>query len=281
MVSLNRSRWEDETMNFRTALVMAASMIIAGSDGARASLKDLEVVGTGDGLAMLRAIAEAYNGDQTSVRIVVPKSIGSGGGILAVASDRARLGRIARPLKASEKASGLVEVPIARMPSAFFVHPSTGITRLTNIELTRLFDGTITSWRTIGGADTKVRLVRREESDSTLRVLRTSVPGWDKLTLSKRSKLAMTTQEAIETVKTVPGAIGFGPYSRDLDKVVNVLSVDERSPLDPGYPSAVTLSLIFKGGRKDEEISSFLAFCRTKTAAEIIARFGAAAIPQR
>lgn len=267
-------------MKFQKVLAVAAGIMIATSGGAKASLKDLEIVGTGDGLAMLRAIAEAFNGDQTSVRIVVPKSIGSGGGILAVASDRARLGRIARPLKASEKASGLVEVPIARMPSAFFVHPSTGITRLTSTELSQLFDGTITTWRSVGGAETKARLVRREESDSTLRVLRASIPGWANLALSKRSKLAMTTQEAIETVKSVPGAIGFGPYSRDLDKVVNVVSVDDRTPLDPRYPSAVTLSLIFKDSRKDEQIAAFLAFCRSKTAAEIIARFGAALIPQ-
>ena len=61
------------------------------------------------------------------------------------------------------------------------------------------------------------RVVRREDSDSTLTVLRASMPGWKDLTITDRSKMAMTTQEATASVREVRGAIEYGPFSKDLE----------------------------------------------------------------
>ena len=61
-------------------------------------------------------------------------------------------------------------------------------------------------------------MVRREEADSTLLVLRQSMPGWDKLVITGRSKMALTTQESIETVRKVRGAIGTGPYTKPITR---------------------------------------------------------------
>ena len=48
----------------------------------------LEIVGTGDGLEILRAMADRYSKLKPHVRVEIPPSIGSGGGIAAVGSGR-------------------------------------------------------------------------------------------------------------------------------------------------------------------------------------------------
>jgi phosphate transport system substrate-binding protein len=97
---------------FWVATVIACSL----SAGARAA--DLSVVGTGDGIDLLRALGAAYTADHPDINVIVPPSIGSGGGIAAVGSDKEVLARIARPLSDTEKQAGLVATPVFRLPSA-------------------------------------------------------------------------------------------------------------------------------------------------------------------
>ena len=59
---------------------------------------DLSVVGTGDGIDLLRALGAAYTADHPETNVIVPPSVGSGGGIAAVGSDKEVLARVARPL---------------------------------------------------------------------------------------------------------------------------------------------------------------------------------------
>jgi phosphate transport system substrate-binding protein len=102
------------------------------------SAADLSVVGTGDGIDLLRALGAAYTADYPDTNVIVPPSIGSGGGIAAVGSNKEVLARIARPLSASEKEAGLVATPVFRLPSAFFVHRSPGVTKLTSEQLANI-----------------------------------------------------------------------------------------------------------------------------------------------
>ena len=175
---------------------------------------DLSVVGTGDGIDLLRALGAAYTADHPETNVIVPPSIGSGGGVAAVGSDKEVLARIARPLSDSEKEAGLVATPVFRLPSAFFVHRSAGVSSLTSAQLADIYRGKITNWREVGGADVRIKVVRREDQDSTLLVLRQSMPGWKDLAITEKSKTAVTTQDCIDTVKEVPGAIGFGPFTQ-------------------------------------------------------------------
>ena len=138
---------------------------------------DLSVVGTGDGIDLLRALGAAYTADHPDTNVIVPPSIGSGGGIAAVGSGKEVLGRIARPLSDSEKAAGLIATPVFRLPSAFFVHRSAGVDSLTSKQLADVYRGKITNWRDLGGADLRIKVVRREDQDSTLLVLRESMPA--------------------------------------------------------------------------------------------------------
>lgn len=234
----------------------------------------LTVVGTGDGLEMLREIGAGFSEEHPEIALEIPPSIGSGGGIAAVGTGAERMGRVARPLSDSEVEYGLVYLPFAKIPSAVFTHPSTGIDQLTSDDLVKLYSGEISNWSELGGADLRVRLVRREDADSTLQVLKATMPGWQDLTFSPRSKTALTTQEAIETARDVEGAIAFGPYSRPLEDGLSVLKVDGHHPTDDSYPSAVTLALIYKDGTLEDDMQAFITYSQSDQARTLIRNFG-------
>ncbi|MEM5581793.1 MULTISPECIES: substrate-binding domain-containing protein [unclassified Roseibium] len=256
---------------FRLAVLLCPLFLLPQSGQAQSGLT---VVGTGDGLEMLQELGKGFSAAHPDINLEIPPSIGSGGGIAAVGTGAERLGRVARPLSANEVEYGLVYLPFAKIPSAVFTHPSTGIKALTSADLVRLYSGEITNWSTLGGADLRVRLVRREDTDSTLQVLKATMPGWQDLEFSPRSKTAHTTQDAIASARDVEGAIAFGPYSRPLEDGLTVLEIDGSHPTDDAYPSAVTLALIYKDGTLDSDMEAFITYSRSSEARASIRNFG-------
>lgn len=247
---------------------------LAASTSAFADTERLEIVGTGDGMEALNSLGTDFSSQNPDVKIVIPPSIGSGGGIAAVGSARAVLGRVARKLTDTEREAGIVYKPIAKLPSALFAHPSTNVKGLTAAQLVDIYEGRIANWKDVGGADMRIRVVRREDADSTFIVLRGSMPGWKSIQITDRSKMATTTQEAIESVREVPGAIGFGPYSRALEPGLNVLKIDGRHPTDEGYPSSVELALIYTDGTITAPARKFVDYAAGARGREVIASVG-------
>ncbi|WP_246329244.1 substrate-binding domain-containing protein [Chthonobacter rhizosphaerae] len=249
------------------------------SPASNAAANALTIVGTGDGLDMMRAVGALYLTSEGK-EVVFPASIGSGGGIAAVAAETNALARVARPLKPTEMDAGLVAVPLASLRSAFIVHPDVGVTSLTSAQVGDIYAGRITDWADVGGKPLKIKVVRREDADSTLQGLRAGMPGWKDLVFTERSKVAVTTQDAVDTVRTVEGAIGFAPYSTSLLADTVVLKIDGRRPIDPGYPSAVELSLVYKKDNVTPEVTAFLEFARSDKARDLLSAYGAVPPPR-
>lgn len=255
-------------------LCVRAALTLTLLSGPSLAASDLAVVGTGDGMDVLRAIAAAHSADQSSVNVAIPASIGSGGGLAAVGSDKAVLARVARPLSETERRMGLVETPIFRLPSAIFAHRSVGIEGITSQQLAAIYAGKIVNWKDVGGSDQRIKVVRREEDDSTLLVLQASMPGWKNLVFTDKSKMATTTQDAINTVRDVPGAIGYGPYTKNLELELVVLKIDGKYPTDEGYPSAVTVSFVHKASTLTAEAREFIQYARSDKARKLLVSMG-------
>ena len=253
----------------------ALAMVIAlASLQALAGASELSVVGTGDGIELLRALGAAYSADNPQTAILVPPSIGSGGGLAAVGGDKEVLARVARQLTDSERALGLVSTPMFRLPSAFFVHRGANVSNLTARQLADIYAGKIVNWAEVGGANLRIKVVRREEADSTLTVLRQSMPGWKDLPITEKSKTAVTTQDCINTVKDVEGTIGFGPYTKALEMELMVVSIDGKYPTDRDYPSAVTVSLVHKQATVTPDAAQFIAYVKTSKAKTLLTSMG-------
>ncbi|KAF0232331.1 MAG: hypothetical protein FD175_153 [Beijerinckiaceae bacterium] len=254
--------------------VFAASLfLMSAAQGLHA--REITIVGTGDGLDLLKEIGAAYTAANPATLITVPPSIGSGGAIAAVGGERESLGRVARPLTPGEASSGIDYRPIFTVPSAFFVHPGIPVRSLTGVQLRAIFSGEITSWKDVGGPNLRIRVVRREEADSSVAVFRASIPEFRDIKFTERSKFALTTQEAIDSIRDNEGAIGFASYSSVLAKRLGVVALNGVMPTDKTYPANVTLALIFKPGKLDSELSAFLAFFRSEAARRLILDLGA------
>ena len=240
-------------------MALALALVVPVGGGAVAAEK-LDIVGTGDGMNILRSLSSAFGETNPSVTVGVPDSIGSGGGVKAVGKGSYKLGRVARPIKDKEKHYGLKYHPIAKIPVVFYVNKSVGVKNLSAEQVVGVYSGKIKNWKDVGGKDAPIRVVRREDGDSSLSVLKKTFPGFKELVMTKRAKTATSTPESFASVEAKEGAIGFGPYSGALAANVNILTVDGLAPTSPAYPSVTTLALIYKPDSRTGNVASFLEF---------------------
>jgi phosphate transport system substrate-binding protein len=220
----------------------------------------IEIPGTGDGTAVLSALTAAYTLKHPEVRFEIPKSIGSSGGIKAAGSGQAMLARVARTIKQKEEHYNLKYLPYARVPAVFFVTDDIPIEYLSSQQICDIYRGDITNWKQLGGPDSKIRVIRREDGDSTLSQLRESFPGFANLTITESAEIATKTPEMFALMQNQKSAIGFGPYDVAKNSVMRIIKVDGRDPMFSGYPSLTTLAFVYQEERLNENVRRFLEF---------------------
>lgn len=232
--------------------------------------EEISIVGTGDGVAVLRAITNAFAKENPGATVLIPESIGSGGGIKSVGKDENVIGRVARALKDKERHYGLRYVPYAKVSTVFFVNKSVGITGLTTGQVCDIYSGRVTNWKEVGGQDARTRVVRREDGDSSLQVLLTSFPGFKDMSITPRSKTAYSTPENISIIENMADTISFGPYDVTKNAKVDILTINGKKATDTGYPSTGTLALIFKEKNYQGNIKKFVEFATSAGAHDAI-----------
>jgi phosphate transport system substrate-binding protein len=155
---------------------------------------------------------------------------GSTAGIQAVADGLADIGTCSRDLKPDE-AGRFTPVVIARDGVAVVVNPANPVAELTTEQIRRIFAGTITNWKEVGGGDTKILLVTREEGSGTREAFTHLVMAKDQIA---RAALSQASNGAVKAmVKGDPGAIGYmslGQVGHDLKS----LKVDGEEPTAAG-----------------------------------------------
>ncbi len=238
------------------------------------SAEEINVVGTGAGMSLLDALGKAFSKNNPNVIVNVPKSIGTGGGMKAVGTDKAVIGRVSRGIKDNEKEYQLTYLPFAKLPVVFLTHKGVGIKSLSPQQVCSIYDGKVANWKLVGGRDSDIRVVRREEGDSSLEVLVKSFPGFKDVTITPKSKMSLSDQETIEAVQGREGTIAFGTYDNMKNVEVITLTIDGKAPSDAAYPYYGTLAVIFKEKNKTGNIAKFVDFVTSKAGREIIKEAG-------
>lgn len=250
-------------------LGLVACLALSGT----AMAEEVTIVGTGDGVAVLKNIGEAFT-KAKGIQIKVPESIGSGGGIKAVGADEAKIARVARKLKEKEAALGLLYTPYATIPTVFVVHKDSPLDNLTAQQVVGIYGGTISDWKEVGGTEGTIRVVRREEDDSSLGFLKASFPGFKDLTITEKSKTVLSVPEMVEIVTGKPGTIAFGPLDVALANNLKVLKIDGKLPTDPTYPTVGTMAFVYKEANNSGAIKEFISFATSSAAHEAISSKG-------
>jgi phosphate transport system substrate-binding protein len=157
--------------------------------------------------AMSRVGAVAAQQDPDLHLRVLP-SLGSTGAVRAVADGAIDVAVIGRPLRDSEKGTGLAEREVARTPFVFAVGSRSGTTGITTDQLVAIYLGTRLAWPD----GQRVRPVLRPPSDADTEILRAISPEVaDALDAAgkRRGMLVGTTNtECNDLIDRVPGAVG-------------------------------------------------------------------------
>ncbi len=241
--------------------------------------EEITIVGTGSGVAILGAIGEAFGQTNPDVKIIIPESIGTGGGIKAVGRDEFLLGRVARELQEKEKPYGLTYVAYAKYPVVFFVNKSVSVTNLTAQQVLDIYSGKITNWKEVGGNDASIRIVQRQEGDSSLEVLFAAFPGFKELVVTEKAKTTFSDPETEETVLNTENVIAYGSYSNVKNLDVTTLTIDGKSPTDADYPYVGTLGLVYKEANYTGNIKTFIEFATSDAANDVIISAGGIPLP--
>lgn len=236
--------------------------------------EEITIVGTGSGPPILAEIGKVFSQQNPEVKIILPRSIGSGGGIKAVGKEQYLLARVARGIKASESSLDLTYTPIARLPIVFYVNPSVPIKNLTNEQVCGIYSGKIFNWQEVGGHNARIKVIRRQDGDSSLNVLQQSFPNFKDITITETSKTTFSDPDTVELTENTADAIAFGSYDVVKSRMVAVLAIDDVSPEDSAYPYYGPFALVYKEKNITGNIRKFIDFATSAAAAEAIRKGG-------
>ncbi|MDM8548879.1 substrate-binding domain-containing protein [Desulfobacterales bacterium HSG2] len=258
----------------RKALIVIVLLTMGMAISCPAMAEEITIVGSGIGTTLIKSVGTAFSRNNPGVTVIVPPSIGSGGGIKAVGTGRNVLARVARKIRDSEKTYKLMYVPVAKIPVVFFVNKAAGVRDISTQHILDVYGGRITNWKKAGGRDVRIRVVVRQKSSSSLRLLLKSFPGFKDIAITSRSKTTYSTPETLSVVESKAGAIAFGAYDVVKDANADVLMINGKSPADPDYPYFVTSALVFMEKNNTGVIRKFTEFATSVSAHDIIRSAG-------
>ena len=254
----------------KKGIMFLAAMFVAVLLSVPAMAEEISIVGTGSGAEILEGAGKAFTKANPGVTVAIPKSIGSGGAIKAAGTDAEKIGRVARGIKENEKTYGLTYLPIAKMPIVIMTHKGVGVKNLTPQQVCDIFSGKITNWKEVGGKEGNIRVIRREDGDSSREVLEKSLPGYKAITVTAKSKETLSDPETIELAAKTPGTIAYGTYPNAKVSDVTVLTIGGKSASSADYPYVGELALVFKEKSKAGNIGKFIEFVTSSAAHETI-----------
>jgi len=240
--------------------------------------KPLEVVGTGACEEVLKKFAEAFNKTNTDCEVVIPTSIGSGGGIKAVGNDEYVLGRVSRPLKEKEADLGLSYLPFAKDAIVFAVGSDVNIKSLTEKQLVDIFTGKIDNWKQVGGSNAHIRALAREKTETSRTIIDRHMSEFAQLEYGDQVKLAYRDYEMVDMLEKYPTSIGWLTASSVSSKMhpimINGIEPTPQNVSSGKYPLFSEYAFIFKKKNLNDPAEKFIDFMFSDEGKKLMAMNG-------
>ena len=167
----------------------------------------ISIAGSTTVLPVAQAAAEEYMNQHSNADIQVSGG-GSGVGATSVIGGTADIGMLSRDLKASEKEGNtLKEFVVGKDGIALVGHPSNTVADLSLEQVKAIYQGTITNWKEVGGADLEIVLIGRDSSSGTREFFTEFV--LDKEDAAKEMQELNSNGAVAQAVSITPGAIGY------------------------------------------------------------------------
>jgi phosphate transport system substrate-binding protein len=213
----------------------------------------IQIAGTGSAIGTMKLLADAFHRLHPDLRVVVLPSVGSSGGIRAVAKGAADIGVISRGLTEDEQKLGLHVTAYAETPFVFVTRDNVPLANLSLSDIARIYRGEMQTWP----SGERIRLILRPVADVDTvmaRSLSLEMNAAMDAALGREGMLtAMTDQDCITLLESTPGAAAFATLAQVVaeKRRVKVLSLDNRRPEKAvrdrsAYPYYKTLSLVLR-----------------------------------
>lgn len=234
------------------------------------------IAGSGSNLAVTLKLLDDFPQKQ-SVKIEVPNSIGSGGGIMGVLQGKVDLGLTSRPLALNEKSSGLTEIPYALSGIVVAVGSDVSDENLSYEDIINIYQGHKNTWS--NGEPIIVFLMY--EKDSTNEVLVEKIPGFKEVLIdslkNSRWQVFYNQQSQEEAIAKTPHSIGFVTMPALKDSRIKALAVNgvkasSESILNDHYKLYKTLNYVFQKPLR-QEMKDFIDFTFSKEGQQIIMNY--------
>ena len=224
---------------------------------------------------VMAAFQEAFELVQPDVTVNYSGS-GSGSGITNVLAGTVDIGLSSRALTDEEKAEGAVENIVALDGVAVVVNPENTVTSLTVEQIAQIYNGTITNWSELGGADAPIAVIGRDAASGTRGAFEEIVGVVDVCVYTNEYE---STGEVIGSVAGNPNAIGYASLSAVNDTVValavNDVAPSEATVADGTYAIQRPFVMVTKEGAElSEAAQAFLDWAMSADAADDVESAG-------
>lgn len=263
------------------ALAVVASPLFPRLARVEAQGDRLVFAGSGMSLPITRLLAEAFGRAHPGFRIEFPSSLGSRGGIRAVAEGAITVALVSRPLTEAEQGLGLTVLPYARTALIVGTHLAVTDDNITFDDLVSVYRGTKTRWRD----GREIVVLTRQADESSIELLVRTVPGFgDAYADSVRAKrwtILFTDQSMNSMLSRTPHAIGLtdaGVLTVERLPIkalkVNGVPPTPENVASGAYPLVKTLAYAFRSDRLPAVARAFLDFTRSRAAHKVLAANG-------
>lgn len=175
---------------------------------------------------LMEKIQEKYEEENGNTTLEIQQN-GSGAGIKDVISGISEIGMSSRELKDDEKTS--VEGTIVAYDGiALLVNPENPVKNISLEDVKKIYTGEITNWKELGGDDSPIVVVSREEGSGTRDAFQ-EIVGYESEELLKDATISDGSGAVKTTVAGNKNAIGFASFEY-IDNTVAALSIDDVEP---------------------------------------------------
>lgn len=262
-------------------LLRAASLLITLVSTQNASAEELTIAGSGNPECVLIFLAAAFNQSQSDHHVTVPPSTGTAGGLRALENRETSLARVGRPLKAEERARGLVYVSIGRDPVTFAGGAGVSITNVTVDQMISVYSGKITNWKDLGGNPGPIRAIGRESTDSSWNAMAKVFKPFETAAFGEDVKIVHLDPQMIELLDRYPGSLGLLNRSGLAAAKSNlvIFSLDGVKPTAENvkngqYKLWLDFGLVHWAGQTSLAARSFIHFMRSPAGVRILLEQG-------
>ena len=275
------------------AMVVGITILGLSFSSAALAQGTIQIKGSDSEVNLVQRLAEVFMQKNPGVNISVTGG-GSGTGIAALINKTTDIANSSRDLQPKEeeaaKKAGVnpFRVVFATDAISAIVHPSNPVSKLTLLQLGKIFKGEVTNWKEVGGSDAKISLYGRQSNSGTFVFFREFVVQAD---YSPHMKAMNGNAQIVEAIKRDVAGIGYvavGYVVNDKDEVlpgIKILNLaqDEKaeaySPvqmdnvMSKKYPLTRPLNQ-YLNGKPTGKLLDFMEFQISKEGQEIVRKQG-------